>query len=76
MNQADAVDEVQSFNISENFMSSVFKGQTIFSMYDHNKDQLNQIQQLVQSKLDQLDQDLLTEQEIPVVRQLYRVLNF
>ena len=43
----DTIDEVQTFNVTENFFSSVFNGQTIFSLFDHNKEHLLQMQTLV-----------------------------
>lgn len=76
MIKPDSINDVQSFNVSEEFFSSVFRGQTVFSLFDHNKEHLHQMQLLAKSKLEQLNQDVLDEEENPLVRLLYRVMTF
>ena len=64
------------YKITDSFVSSVYDGQTIFSLFDHKKEYLHMMQELIKKKLHDIDANILDEEEIPVVRQLFRVLQY
>ena len=48
----DLQGDLSKITVSESLISSVFTGQTLFSLFDHSKDQLSQIQEIVKQKLE------------------------
>ena len=69
-------ERVVQFKLRPSFISSIFNGQTVFSLFDHKKEYLNKMQRLIKAYFEDISNKHLEKKETAMIRQLHKVLTF